>query len=71
MDMTPVPGSKQIKAIGYDPAAKTLAVQFLSGGTYHYADVPPELAGEFEKAPSKGSFLHHQIKGKYTHTKVG
>lgn len=32
--------STAIKAIGYDPATRTLAVRFRAGQVSHYADVP-------------------------------
>lgn len=42
----------------YDPATKTLTVQFKKGGTYHYADFPEDKAAEFLAAPSYGKFYH-------------
>lgn len=57
--------SSQISRYGYDAEARTMAVEFRRGGLYHYSDVPPEVFAAFEASESKGSFLHHNIKGRY------
>ena len=54
--------SSNIEAIGYDETSQELHVQFLSGSTYVYYDVPSELFDAFVAAPSKGSFLNREIK---------
>jgi len=63
--------SSQIHSYGYDPASKTLAVQFKHGGRYHYKDVPQEVYDSMSKAESVGSFLHQNVKGKFDYSKVG
>lgn len=63
--------SSNVGAIGYDAATKTLAVQFISGATYHYAGVSPELHAELGKAKSVGAFVASRIvKGGFGATKV-
>ncbi len=57
--------SSQIRRYGYDAETRMMAVEFHHGGLYHYSDVPPEVFAAFEANESKGSFLHHNIKGKY------
>lgn len=56
--------SSQVKAIGYDAAAKTLAVSFTrgSGAIYHYPAVEPETHAAFVAAESIGSFFGKHIK---------
>ncbi|WP_120967837.1 KTSC domain-containing protein [Comamonas sp. lk] len=56
--------SNQVKAIGYDPATKTLAVTFTRGpgSIYHYPNVEPELHVNFMQAESKGTFFGKNIK---------
>lgn len=66
--MKPVKSS-QVHSTGYDPATKTLAVQFNSGGLYHYHNVSQETAAAMDKAESVGAFLGKQIKGKHEFTK--
>jgi hypothetical protein len=66
--MKPV-NSSNITAVGYDPASKTLAVQFKSGGTYHYQNVTPEKHGALMSASSIGGHLHTHIKPHHKATK--
>lgn len=61
------PNSSQIAGYDYDPATKTLTVEFKSGGTYTYHDVPAEKFEAMQAAPSVGSYLHANIKGKHEH----
>ena len=67
--MVPVKSS-QIKAIGHDASTKTLAIEFSSGGIYHYADVPAEKYHALLQAESKGKHLHRHIKGAHAFTKI-
>ena len=72
IDMQPVKSS-QIDSVGYDPATKTLAVKFLTGGIYHYANVEPEAFDALKSADSIGKHFGQHIRGnsdKYPHTKV-
>lgn len=57
--------SSQVAAHGYDPLTQTLAVQFNSGGVYHYSGVPQDTADALAKAESVGSFIGKHIKGKH------
>lgn len=61
--MTPVE-SNQVKAIGYYPATKTLAVTFTRGpgNIYHYPNVEPELHVNFMDSESKGVFFGSHVK---------
>jgi len=64
--LTPVT-SNQVKAIGYNPATKTLAVTFKNrtgapAPIYHYPDVLPELHAQFLAAESMGRFHGEHIK---------
>ena len=57
--------SSNIKAHGYDAASKTLAVQFGSGHTYHYANVGPEVVERLGKAKSVGAFFATDIRNTF------
>lgn len=70
VEMTAVENSSQIAAIGYDQSAKVLHVQFHSGGTYAYEDVPADMADAFAKSDSKGRFLSTHIKGRHPYRQV-
>lgn len=61
--------SSQLAAAGYDEPSQTLAVQFVSGGTYRYAGVPAQVFTELLQAPSIGSYFAHHVRGKFTSTK--
>ena len=56
--------SSQVKAIGYDEATSTLAVQFKrgAGAIYHYPDVTKEAFDAFLTAESAGKFFGKNIK---------
>lgn len=57
--------SPNIKAIGYDGGTSELLVEFRSGKTAIYHDVPASVFAELEAAPSKGSFINRRVKGIY------
>lgn len=62
--------SSNVKACGYDPTTRTLAVQFAGGGIYHYQDVPPEVYDGFQKAESKGSFIAKSVRSVFKGVRV-
>ena len=68
--MTKIEGSSNIAAIGYEPTQKILHVHFTNGSKYAYHKVQPQLFEQLMKSPSKGSFIHHQIKGRHEVKKV-
>jgi len=62
--------SSNVKDIGYDEETHTLPVGFQSGSVYEYSDVPVPVFERFIDAPSKGKFLHREIKGVYDYSRV-
>lgn len=56
--------SSQVRAIGYDPATKTLAVTFMHGigSVYQYQGVEPQVYADFVGAASIGSYFGKHIK---------
>lgn len=62
--------SSNIAFIRYDNEQSILEVRFHNGGTYQYYDVPSQVADDFERAESKGSFLASSIKGHYRYSKA-
>lgn len=68
--MVPVNCSSNVKAVGYDPQARTMHVQFHSGNHYSYADVPPATHEAFMAADSKGKHFSQHIVKNFQHTKV-
>lgn len=70
MEFQPVK-SKNVAAIGYDPATQTLGIRFHNESSdYFYEHVPPALHVEFMKSESKGAFLHARVRGQFNHRKV-
>lgn len=68
MKMNPV-DSSNIKAVGYDEATQTLAVEFRDGGLYHYHSVGAHHAPRMTSAESCGAYFHKHIKNAHRVTK--
>lgn len=69
MDRVPVKSST-IKAIGYDPHAITLEIEFNDGSVYQYFDVPTDVHIKFLQATSLGQFFGKQIRGHFRYLKL-
>lgn len=67
--LTPI-SSSQIKAAGHDPESGDLVVEFRSGGTYRYSNVPAEAAAQFLAAESVGKHFHAHIRGKFASERI-
>lgn len=63
--MTPIHGSSNIAAVGYDPHTNMLSVQFHSGATHTYANVPKRHYDKLLKAKSAGGYFHAHIRNVY------
>ena len=61
MTMQPVKSSN-VKDVGHDADTNTLGVQFHSGATYHYHDVPAEKHAALLASESIGKFIGTDIK---------
>ena len=57
--------SSNIASIGYDPSTGILEIEFVSGATYAYYDVPPQVHRSLMKATSPGTYFHKYVKGFY------
>ena len=57
--------SSNIRSVGYDPASRTLEVEFQSEGVYQYSSVPENVYQGLMQAASKGSYFHDHIKDRY------
>jgi hypothetical protein len=67
--MIPV-ASSNVESIGYDNKTQVLRVKFLNGSAYEYKNFPEIEFESFKSAPSIGSYLAHNIKGRYPYEKV-
>jgi hypothetical protein len=57
--------SSNIDRIGYDEPSKTLAIEFRTGATYHYYEVPKDVYESLKNAESVGAYFAQNIKGSY------
>lgn len=57
--------SSLIKAVGYNRVTHTLRVEFLTGKTYDYKDVPEVVYLKLARAASPGEEYNKNIKNNY------
>jgi KTSC domain len=63
--------SSNLAAVGYDPATKTLEVEFKgSGAVYQYAGVPQDIYDSFIKAESVGRYFQTYIRPCYEYKRL-
>ncbi len=60
-----IESSSVIEFLDYFEEEKVLEIYFLSGNSYVYFEVEPEVYQQFLNADSKGRFYNSQIKGYY------
>jgi hypothetical protein len=65
-----IEGSSSVRRIAYSKETQTLEVEFLTGAIYRYSGFPESMWLEITNAPSVGSFIHAQVKGKYPYVRV-
>lgn len=59
------PTSSNIARLHYDAETAVLKIEFRSGKTYSYEDIPYDIFNAFVSAPSAGKFFNTTIKGVY------
>lgn len=62
--------SSNIAALRYHEEDQVMEVTFQGGGVYQYFGVPQNVWQGMLDAPSKGSYLHTNIKGAFRYTRV-
>lgn len=62
--------SSNIASIGYDASSETLEIEFQDGYVYQYYNIPQGIYDALMAAPSKGRFLHSQIKDRFPFSRV-
>ncbi|WP_217805688.1 KTSC domain-containing protein [Roseovarius sp. A-2] len=62
--------SSNVSAIGYDEDSQTLQVEFNSGATYQYFDVPQQIFEGMLDAGSVGQYLNQYVKGVFRYSRV-
>ncbi len=64
------PQSSNVAEASYDETTMQLTVRFKKGGTYVYFPVPKEVWASFKIAPSKGKFVHYQLKDRFSYRRI-
>ena len=59
------PSSSNIASVAYDPETETMTVEFRSGDTYDYFNVPVRAYQSFTQAGSAGQYFIRNIKSRY------
>lgn len=62
--------SSNIAAVGYDDESEILYVEFKSGFTYKYFNVPYYVYTELMDADSCGKYLNQYVKGTYEYEQL-
>ncbi len=62
--------SSNLYSVEYNKENKTLEVEFNKGGVYQYSNVPESVFNQLMAAPSKGSYLYHNIRDQYDTKKI-
>ena len=65
LEMKTVLKSSNVGAYGYDAEAKCLVVEFRSGKSYRYMNVPEKTASGLDAAESKGRFVAAHVVDKF------
>jgi hypothetical protein len=62
--------SSMMKRVDYDETSKELDITFMSGKTYRYLAVSPEIYSALLDAESKGQFFNEHIKDEFAYSEV-
>lgn len=62
--------SSALREVKYDPRSHSLEVRFVTGRTYRYSNVPPELYDDLIKADTKGAFFYAHIRDRFPYREL-
>lgn len=62
--------SSNLTAAGRDPQTGVVHVEFKSGETYKYFNVPPEVFERLTRVASPGKYFHEMIRNSYAYEKI-
>ena len=69
MTLEPVTSSN-IAAVGYDDDTQTLTIEFRSGGTCEFYDVPEQVHQGLMQSGSLGQDFQSEIRGRYRYVRL-
>jgi len=64
------PNSTHIRSIDYDPDSEDMTVEFRSGDTYLYRNVPEGVYRQWQTAGSAGEYFQRHVKNRYAYEAV-
>ena len=62
--------SSVLTEVKYDPHSRALEIRFVTGRTFRYSDIPPELYERLVSAYSKGTFFNAHIRNAYAYREL-
>lgn len=62
--------SSSLTSVGYDATSGTLEIEFRSGRTYRYFQVPCSIHEALMAAPSKGRFFAAQVRNRFSYLEL-
>lgn len=65
LDTTTFAGSSNLASGSYDDETQELTVEFRSGETYAYRNVPQGIWAGLKGAGSAGSYFHRQVRSRF------
>lgn len=69
MERHPI-SSTNIASVGYESESETLEIEFLTGSTYQYFDVPQQVFEGLKTASSPGQYFAQHVKGVFRYSKI-
>lgn len=70
MDWIETPESSNVARFKYDEMGQVLTVEYISGITYNYYDVPLFVFEQMRYSSSKGVFIAENLKGVYRYARA-
>jgi KTSC domain len=62
--------SSVLPDVKYDRRSRTLDLRFVTGRTFRYSDIPPEVYERLMSANSKGAFFNTHIRDEYAYREL-
>lgn len=62
--------STTLATVAYDAARELLQIEFRDRTTYRYFDVPADVHETLLRAPSKGIYFNHVIRGRFKYARI-
>lgn len=62
--------SSQIRSVGYEPASRTLEIEFSNGAVYQYSNVDPDIHTRMMESSSVGSFFNQNVRGVHEYIRL-